>query len=63
MTAYAIGNLLGRLALSYALVWFATWFLLARLNLRDSVRRTNHWSGLTATTTIFLLGLMTGAAQ
>jgi len=54
-----IGNLLGRFVLSYALVWFTAWFVLTRLNLREAFRRANHWGGLIATTTIFLLGLMT----
>jgi hypothetical protein len=63
MSAYLIGNLLGRLALSYALVWLATWLLLAKLNWGDAFRRTNHWSGLTATTTLFLLGLIAAKAN
>lgn len=58
MSAYLIGNLVGRLALSYALVWLAIWLLLAKLNWRDAFRRTSHWSALTATTTLFLLGLI-----
>lgn len=57
MTAYLIGNIIGRLALSYAILWLAIWLGLARLNWRDAFRRTHHWTGLTATTTIFLLGL------
>jgi hypothetical protein len=61
MTAYIIGNVLGRVALSYAAVWLAIWLGLAKLNWRDAFRRTNHWTGLTATTTFFLLGLI--AAQ
>jgi hypothetical protein len=61
MTAYLIGNTLGRLVLSYAIIWLAIWLGLAKLSWRDAFRRTNHWTGLTATTTIFLLGLI--AAQ
>lgn len=61
MTTYLIGNIIGRLALSYAITWLAIWLGLARLNWRDTFRRTRHWVSLTATTTIFLLGLM--AAQ
>ena len=54
MTAYLIGNIIGRLVLSYAIIWLAMWLGLARLNWRDAFRRTNHWTGLIATTTIFL---------
>lgn len=61
MTAYLIGNIIGRLALSYAIIWLAIWLGLARLNWRDAFRRNHHWTSLTATTTIFFLGLL--AAQ
>lgn len=61
MTAYLIGNIVGRLVLSYAAIWLAVWLGLAKLNWRDAFRRTNHWTGLIATTTFFLLGLI--AAQ
>lgn len=59
MSAYILGNLLGRLALSYALIWLVTLLMLARLNWRDAFRRTNHWTGLIATITTFLIGLIT----
>ena len=58
MTTYILGNLLGRFALSYALIWLVMWLTLARLSWRDAFRRTNHWSGLIATTTTFLIGLI-----
>jgi hypothetical protein len=61
MSAYMLGNLIGRFALSYALIWLVMWLMLARLDWRDAFRRTHHWSGLTATTTVFLIGLI--AAQ
>jgi hypothetical protein len=59
MTAYLLGNLLGRLAISYVIVWLATWLLLARLDWRATFRRTTHWIGLLATAVTFLLGLLT----
>jgi hypothetical protein len=58
MTTYIIGNGIGRLILSYAIIWVAIWIGLARLNWRDAFRRTNHWTGLTAITTTCLLGLI-----
>lgn len=57
MTPYLIGNVIGRLALSYAIIWISMWLGLARLNWRDAFRRTHHWTGLVATTTIFFLAL------
>lgn len=66
MIAYLFGNLLGRFILSYALIWLVMWLMLARLSWRDAFRRTNHWTGLVATTTTFLIGMIgaqsTGAA-
>lgn len=61
MSAYLLGNLLGRVALSYALIWLLLCLTLARLNWRDTFRRAHHWTGLVATTTTFLIGLI--AAQ
>lgn len=57
MSAYLLGNLTGRFVLSYAVIWLVMWLMLARLNWRDAFRRTNHWSGLVATTTLFLIGM------
>ena len=56
MSAYVLGNLIGRFALSYALIWLVMWLMLARFDWRDAFRRTNHWSGLIATTTVFFIG-------
>ena len=61
MSAYLLGNTIGRLALSYAIIWIAIWLGLAKLIWHDAFRRTHHWTGLTAITTTFLLGLI--AAQ
>ena len=63
MTAYLLGNLLGRFVLSYALIWLLMFLMLSRLNWRDAFRRTNHWSGLVATTTTFLFGLIAAQAN
>ncbi len=60
MSAYLLGNLLGRLLISYAVIWLIMW-MFSRLNWRNAFRRTNHWTGLTAITTTFLIGLI--AAQ
>ena len=61
MTAHLFGNLIGRFALCYGLIWLLMFLMLSRMNWRDAFRRTHHWSGLVATTTTFLIGLI--AAQ
>lgn len=58
MSAHLLGHLIGRFVLSYALIWLVMFLMLARLNWRDAFRRANHWSGLVATTTTFLIGLI-----
>lgn len=63
MTAYLLGNLAGRIALSYALIWLVMFLMPARLNWREAFRRTNHWSGLVATTTTFFIGLIATQAS
>lgn len=62
MTAYLLGNLIGRFVLSYTLTWVLMFLMLSRLNWRDAFRRTNHWTGLIATTTTFLIGLIAHGA-
>ncbi|WP_114970022.1 hypothetical protein [Rhodoferax ferrireducens] len=60
MTAsYILGNLLGRAAISYALVWLACW-LLSRLNWRVAFKRSTRWYSLLAVVLLTLLGM--GAA-
>ncbi|HEY5760802.1 MAG TPA: hypothetical protein VIU34_33475 [Steroidobacter sp.] len=63
MTAYLLGNLIGRFALSYALIWLLMFLMLSRLDWRDAFKRTQHWSGLVATTTTFLIGLIAAQAN
>lgn len=63
MTTDLIGNTLGRLVLSYAIIWIAMWFGLAKLRWRDAFRRTNHWTGLTATSIVFFIGLIAAQAN
>jgi hypothetical protein len=63
MTFYLLGNLIGRFVLSYALIWAVMFLMLSRLNWRDAFRRAHHWSGLVATTTTFLIGLIAAQAN
>ena len=57
MTTYLLGNIIGRLVLSYAIIWIGIFLGLAKLSWRDAFQRTNHWGGLTAVAAISLLGL------
>jgi hypothetical protein len=56
MSAYLIGNLLGRLVVSYALVWLVM-FLCTRLRWRNAFRHTHRWFGVLGIGVIFLLGV------
>lgn len=57
MSAYLIGNLLGRLIVSYLLVFGAN-VLIGRLDLRAAAKRTHRPWGLAAVLTVFLIGLL-----
>ncbi len=56
LTLYLAGNLLGRLLMSYLLVWLFCLFR-ARGNARDATRRTRSWPALLSLLLLFLLGL------
>jgi dolichyl-phosphate-mannose--protein O-mannosyl transferase len=58
MTTYLLGNLTGRFALSYALVWIVLFAAMSKFSWREAFRRTHHWSGLTAVVTLFLLAII-----
>jgi len=56
VSAYVIGNVVGRLLISYALVLFVV-LLFSRLDWRLSLQRSVKWYGLLMTTVVFLAGL------
>jgi len=56
MTPYLIGNLLGRLAVSYLLVWGAL-FVTGRFDARTAFARSRRWYGLLAVAVVFTLGV------
>ena len=60
--SYLLGNLLGRAAVSYALVWLACW-LLSRLNWRVAFQRSTRWYSLLAVVVLTLLGMATAVTQ
>lgn len=55
-TSYLIGNLLGRVLLSYALVWLAC-LLAARGNWRGAFARSARWYSVLAVVLLTALGL------
>lgn len=58
MSLYVLGNFLGRLAVSYALVWLFMWLIMSRLNWRQAFRNTHRWYGVLAVIVIFLMGVL-----
>ncbi|MDX9996146.1 MAG: hypothetical protein RBS28_12560 [Rhodocyclaceae bacterium] len=56
MSAYIIGNVLGRLVASYALVWLVM-FIGTRLRWRNAFRNTHRWFGILSIGVIFLIGV------
>ncbi|HET9646084.1 MAG TPA: hypothetical protein VFP68_22640 [Burkholderiaceae bacterium] len=55
-TSYILGNLVGRLLMSYLLVLLGC-LAAARGDRREAFRRSLHWYGISATVAVFLLGL------
>ena len=61
MTAYLVGNLLGRLFMSYVLVWLVVFLVFSKFDWRRAFTRTHRWYGVLAVAAVFFLGLI-GAA-
>lgn len=59
--AYLIGNLLGRLVMSYALVWIVL-LVASRLDWRLAFRRTRRWWGILIIALVFLAGVFASTA-
>lgn len=63
MSAYLLGNLLGRLVMSYFIVWFVLWLFFAKRQWREAFRKTRRWYGVVAVAVVFLLGVFAVASQ
>jgi formate/nitrite transporter FocA (FNT family) len=59
MSAAILGNILGRLAISWFLVWTFVWLVTPKKNWREAARRTCRGYGIASVLTLFLLGLLT----
>jgi hypothetical protein len=57
MSSYLVGNLLGRLFISYVIVWTAM-LLVSRIDWRNSFRRTHRWYGVMSIATVYALGMI-----
>lgn len=57
MSAYLLGNLAGRLLVSYGMVWMVM-LLVSRIDWRNSFRRTHRWYGLASIATVYVLGMI-----
>ncbi len=58
MSLYVLGNLTGRLVLSYVIVWIVL-LLVARFDWRGAFRRSARWYNVVAVLAVFLLGVGT----
>jgi hypothetical protein len=63
MTPDMLGNLGGRLAVSYLVIWLFMWLALSRRSWRGAFRCTHRWYGLTALLVTFSLGLFTATSS
>jgi hypothetical protein len=56
VSLYLLGNLFGRLALSYAVVWLILFFA-ARFDWRLAFRRSSRWWAVLGVLVLFALGV------
>lgn len=56
MNAYVVGNMMGRLVISYAIVW-AGMLLASRIDWRTAFSRTHRWYGAASVAALFSIGL------
>lgn len=59
---YLVGNFLGRLLISFALVWLV-WFLSSRFNAKAALMRCKKWYSVLAITVLTLLGVLSAVAK
>ena len=62
MTAYSLGNLVGRLMFSYLVVWLVC-LVFARGDWREAFRYSRTWKGVLGLVVVFVLGIAGGLAR
>jgi hypothetical protein len=63
MDAYLIGNVLGRLVMSFALVWLVMFLLFSHFNWKTAFGKSLKWYGLLSVSALFILGIVAGISQ
>ncbi len=62
MSSYFLGNLLGRLIVSYFIVWLIVFVLFTQLDWRKAFKRTHKWYGLLGVVVLFVAGIASSMA-
>ena len=57
MSTYLVGNVLGRLLISYAFVWLVIFIVASGFNWREALKHTHKWYGLASIGAVFVLGM------
>jgi len=57
MDGYIIGNIIGRLLMSYIIVWVVIFFVFSKLDWKTAFKKSIRWPGILATAILFLLGI------
>lgn len=59
---YLLGNFVGRLVVSYVIVWLVL-LAFSRLNWRQALARSRRWPAVLAVITLAILGMVSRVAQ
>lgn len=61
--AYFVGNILGRLIMSFTLVWLVMFLFFSHFKWKAAFGRSVKWYGLLSVTVLFSLGIVAGVTQ
>lgn len=63
VSAALIGDIVGRLVISYFVVWVIMWLAVAKGDWRGATRCTRRWYGVVVVAVTFSLGLLTAMSR
>jgi hypothetical protein len=63
MDPYTIGNILGRLMMSFVLVWLVIFLFFSHFKWKTAFSKSVKWYGLLSVALLFTLGLVAGITQ
>jgi hypothetical protein len=63
MSGADIGNIVGRLFVSYVVVWIILWLTAGARDWRKTTRCTRRWYGILAVLIVFLTGVLTAMSR